>query len=244
MRKNELIILGMGTTRRQCLFNDNNIEIWSCNTGYSQIAEMNGYIHKIFMSHNQHVKLIGKEDGTVIRGNAYNIAQFNLLAEHGVEIYNIHKIRGMKMKMYPLKRIDRKLGANGFFSNTISYMLAYAIDKSTRVVDGEVVLRKDGLKKIYIYGVDMLTKDEYELEKGGIEYWIGYARGLGIKVEIAKESALCKTCTGKPYGVKFFNLKDIDPWSMFDCPGKEKVWKDQAMPTRKQWREITRNLVK
>ncbi len=242
-KKRELIILGMGETRKLCPFDDKNIELWSCNNGYTQIAEMHGYLSKIFMSHIQHRKIVGKEDGTYIKGKAYSVKQMNMLVDHGAEIFNLHKIKGLKSKMYPLKRIDKKLRGNGFYSDTICYMLAYAIDRATKIRKGKLILRKDAYTKIRIYGVDMLTKDEYELEKGGIEYWIGFARGKGIEVEISPQSALCKTCTGKPYGIKFFNFKDIDPWKMLRTPGKDEVWKGQAMPTKKQWAEIKKNLI-
>ena len=238
----ELIILGMGASRRLCPFDRRDIPIWSCNTGYTQIAEMNGYVTKIFMSHEQHTKQIGEKDGKPVYGNAYNLGVMNNLAKHGVQILNIHRIKKLKMSLYPLKRIDRKFKANGFFSNTISYMLAYAIDKSTKVVNGRIILHDKGFEKIKIYGVDMLTKDEYELEKGGIEYWIGYARGLGIEVEPCEGTALCKTCTGKPYGIKFFDPKDFDPWEMLKLAEKEQTWIDQAMPTKKQLKAMQKSL--
>ena len=237
----ELIIEGMGASRNLCPFDRKDVPIWSCNNGYIQIAEMHGYITKIFMSHNQHLKQANK-DGKVYNVKAYNIPQMNMLAEHGVEILNTHRIKGLKMNLYPLKRIDKKLGANGFFSDTIAYMLAYAIDKSTKLESGRVVLNKNPFEKIWIYGVDMLTKDEYELEKGGIEYWIGYARGLGIDVINSDGSSLCKTCTGKPYGMRFFDPKDFDPWEMLRASGKDGVYIDQAKPTKKQIKAMQKAL--
>ena len=242
-RKDELIILGMGGTRKNCPFDEKDVEIWNVNNGYTQIAEMKGYVTRIFMAHNQHKKIVGtNEKNEFVTGDAYSISQMNMLVDHGVIIYNIHKMKGAKTKLFPLERINKKFNADGFFSNSICYMLVFAIDMATKVVGERVVLKEDGFKRIRIFGVDMLTKDEYELEKGGIEYWIGYARGLGIKVEICEGSCLCKTCTGKPYGKKFFNMGDIDPWKMLDRVEKERVWKGQAMPTKKQWKELSKNL--
>ena len=241
---NELIILGMGSTRKSCPFNNKDVPRWSCNPGYIQIAEMSGYLTKVFMAHGQHDRpAYNKKDNTFSHWvKAYNIEQMNLLTEHGVEILNIHRIKGLKHKMYPLKRIDQKFKSDGFFSNTICYMLAYALDQSTKVVDGKLQLKPDGFHKIRIFGVDMLTKDEYELEKGGIEFWIGYAKGLGIDVEICPGSAVTKTCTGQPYGMKLAVLKDIDPWKMLELADKSTMWQDQAMPTKKQMAEIRKNL--
>lgn len=241
----ELIIQGMGTSRHLTPFAEKKeVPVWSCNNGYLQIAEEHGHISKIFLSHPQHDQsVIDKQTGKTVKWiPAYNIEQMNMLTEHGVQILNIHRIKGLKMSLYPLKRIDEKFKAKGFFSNTISYMMAYAIDYSTKVVNGKVVLKDRAFEKIYIYGVDMLTKDEYELEKGGIEFWIGVARGLGIDVEISKGSALCTTCTGKPYGIRFFDPKDYDPWKMLEGMGKDTMWADQALPTKKQMKEMQKNL--
>ena len=73
-----------------------------------------------------------------------------------------------------------------------------------------------------MYGVDMATFDsegssgEYQLEKGGVEFWVGMAKGLGVKVEISEGSHVCQTITGHPYGVKYWNWEDIDPFNLLD----------------------------
>lgn len=210
-RPDELIILAMGSSRWECPFD--GAHVWSCNNGYHQIAEMKGYLEKVFMSHEQHSKWRDVEGKAELKLE-YNLPQLNMLSEHHIEVYNIHKVKGLKSKLYPLKRISDKFEANGFFSNTISYMIAFALDMSTKKVDGKLVLNGKGFKKIRFYGVDMLTSDEYNLEKGGLEYWIGYAKGLGIKIEITDVSAVCKTQTGKPYGIKCYKLKEVDPYGL------------------------------
>jgi hypothetical protein len=245
--KDELIILGMGASRRQCPFN--GIPVWSCNTGYLQIAEhevndkvVGGYVQKIFMSHPEHYKswaLVKGKDGKVTEQltHSYNIEQMNILVDKGIEIINTHRNRTLRSKVYPMKTIDKKFNAKGFFSNTISYMLAYAVHIHTKVDKLGRLYVHDGFRKIWIYGVDMLTKDEYELEKGGIEYWIGYAQGLGIEVEVSPGSAVCTTCTGRPYGDKFFDMKNIDPWGLLKS-GKKRLLVGQAGFNKKQIQEL------
>ena len=240
-----LVIQGMGGTRKLTSFEDlKGVPVWSCNTGYKQIAEQHGHVSKIFLAHTQHDQpVMDKKTGQVVKWiKAYNIEEMNMLIEHGVEILNIHRIKELKQHLYPLARIDKKFKVNGFFSNTICYMLAYALDFSTKIVNGKLVLKPDAFEKISIYGVDMLTKDEYELEKGGLEFWLGYAMGLGIEIEISQGGALLKTCTGKPYGIRFFDPKDFDPWSMLTKGDKDTMWADQAQPTKKQIREMQKNL--
>jgi len=73
---------------------------------------------------------------------------------------------------YPLKEIIEKYKSS-FFTNTISYMIAYAILKK--------------YTSIKIYGVDMDAGGEYSFERPSVTYWIGYARGLSIEVEISSE---------------------------------------------------------
>jgi hypothetical protein len=237
----------MGGSRHQCPFD--GIPVWSCNTGYLQIAErevdgkrVGGYVQKIFMSHPEHYKarsLIKNKDGSIGEQmvHAYNIEQMNTLVDKGIEIINTHRNKTLKSTVYPMETINKKFKARNFFSNTISYMIAYALHIHTKVKDGRIYVH-DGFKKIWIYGVDMLTKDEYELEKGGIEYWIGYAQGLGIEVEISPGSAVCKTCTGQPYGNKYYNMKDIDPWGLLKS-GKKHLLIQQAGMTKKQIQELT-----
>lgn len=57
-----------------------------------------------------------------------------------------------------------------YFSNTIAYMIAYAVYK--------------GATEIEMYGVALLLKDEYANQRPCIEFWIGYAIGKGVKVTI------------------------------------------------------------
>ena len=61
-----------------------------------------------------------------------------------------------------------------YFRTTASYMIAYALHL--------------GYKKIRIYGVD---KEGYDnADQSRITYWLGVAKGMGVKCEIAKSSRL------------------------------------------------------
>jgi hypothetical protein len=184
-REKEVIIEAMGSTRAMCPF---DCETWAVNMGYSQIMELDGHCSRIFLTHTQVRDVHGRE--------AFNWGHFNKLVEAGIIVYNTHRVKGLNSKMYPFKRISKKFNTE-YFSNTISYMMALAID--------------EGYKKIRLYGCDMMTQAEYAWEKGGIEYWIGRAEGVGVTVEVNEGSSLLKTITGKPYGVKYFKMKDIDP---------------------------------
>lgn len=49
-----------------------------------------------------------------------------------------------------------------------------------------------GASEIALYGIDLLQDEEYAYQRPGCEYWVGVARGLGIKVTIPPGCALIK----------------------------------------------------
>lgn len=81
---------------------------------------------------------------------------------------------------YPIKEITDLYG--DYFTNSISYMIAMAIYQE--------------VDEIHIYGVNMINDSEYGHQKPSCEYFIGLARGMGIKVVIPEESDLLKAVGG------------------------------------------------
>ena len=86
---------------------------------------------------------------------------------------------------YPLDQIMKKFNTE-YLANTISYMIAYAI--------------YTGVKKLRLFGVDAPYGGIYDIERSGIEYWIGRANEAGMEVIPSKGSHLLRTITGKLYG--------------------------------------------
>ena len=68
---------------------------------------------------------------------------------------------------YPLEKIIKKYGSK-YFTNSISYMIAYAMYK--------------GYKEIHIVGVDVEKYSEWVYERPSIAYWCGRAEQKGINV--------------------------------------------------------------
>jgi len=204
-KTDELIILGMGSSRKECPF---DCEVWGVNTGYTQVAELGGHIEKLFIAHTQ------VKHPTIEGAVVFDFLQVNELIDHGIEVFNIHRVKGSKARLLPLQRLIRKFKTD-FYSDTMTYMIAYALDKCTEVIDGKIKLKADPpYRKLNLWGVDMMNRDEYQWEKGGVEFWIGYAMGLGMEVFICEGSQVCRNATGKPYGVKYFNWKDLDPYGL------------------------------
>jgi len=217
--KKEIIILALGTSRLQCPY---DCEVWSVNMGYQQIATEHGRIDKIFMVHSQ---VYSPE------GNAYfNWEHFRMLHKEGCDLINLHRVKGVPFRRYPLERVIRKLGLN-YFSNSISYMIAYALYKYTKrdKKTGRLVLNQP--LKLILYGVDMWEGGEYAQEKGGVECWIGYALGLGVEVIISAGSSLLIPIGGMPYGIELPKGDYFDPFGL--TKGKELSPEQQQEKIRK-----------
>ncbi len=80
-----------------------------------------------------------------------------------------------------------------------------------KCVDNNLRLKPDApYNRLRLYGVDMLESDEYRHEKGGIEFWLGIAKGVGIGYCISPISEVLTTVTGKPYGLKGSKTKGLN----------------------------------
>lgn len=86
---------------------------------------------------------------------------------------------------YPLDSILKEFNTR-YFTNTISYMIAYAIYNK--------------VKKISVYGVDVSFGAPYAQENRGVEYWMGRAEQSGIEVYCPDKSHLLRTVYGNLYG--------------------------------------------
>lgn len=64
-------------------------------------------------------------------------------------------------------------------TNSISWQIALAID--------------EGFEEIHIYGVNMSHHTEYGTQKPSCEYYLGLAKGKGIKIYVPTESDLLKS---------------------------------------------------
>ncbi|HYM22024.1 MAG TPA: hypothetical protein VEU08_02410 [Vicinamibacterales bacterium] len=88
---------------------------------------------------------------------------------------------------YPLEAMIATFGR--YFTSTVGYMLAWAIT--------EIVQQRTDPKVpepgewIGLYGIDLASGTEYAQQRPNAEYLVGYARGLGIQVEIPEHAAIC-----------------------------------------------------
>jgi len=91
---------------------------------------------------------------------------------------------------FPLEDIKAQHPAPFVVTSTFGYMMAYAI-------------YVEKVERILIYGFDMTNETEYRYQRPNAEYWIGFARGLGIEVVVHEKSSLTR---GPLYAYDFSRL--------------------------------------
>ena len=78
---------------------------------------------------------------------------------------------------YPVERIIERWGRD-YFTCSVAYEIAWAIEQAP--------------EEIGLWGVDLAVGGEYFFERPCAEYWLGIARGLGVRVTIPEGAALLK----------------------------------------------------
>jgi len=104
------------------------------------------------------------------------IKKINATQKPFVGPYRYHEIP--LSQAFPLKECVKEFGMP-YFSNTVGYMIAYAL--------------LQGAREIQLWGINQAGSHEYSEERPSVEYWIGIAVGRGVKVVInGKDSQLLK----------------------------------------------------
>ena len=203
----ELIILGNGPTRVDCPY---HCETWGVNGGYAFAKRLD----KLFMTDSLEGEILEEEY------NIEKLIEFNgtlVLPKH----FPVFDSLGIPIEIYPIDEVLAKFKTR-FFSNTIAYMMAYALLHTTSIqeLDGPILRVIDGYDRIYFYGIDMMTNTTYVQEKGGVEFWMGIALAMGVEIINTKGSATGKTWNGKMYGYwgeqeeEMLKEKLLAPWEI------------------------------
>jgi len=187
--RTKLIIMGFApSSRDDAPFDDPSFEVWGLNDLYRLIPRGDRW----FEMH----------DRELIEAHPYVRDHLKELRESNIPVYMQERFPDIPHAIrYPIEELiryffgddipegttDSDLMYYGYFTNTISYMLAVAI------YEGK-------WEEIHLYGVDMCADSEYGNQRPSVEFFIGFARGRGIKVKISPKSDLLRTIY--PYGYK------------------------------------------
>lgn len=106
------------------------------------------------------------------------------LCSHGIPLVVGAKFAALhpapQVEAYPYELVEASYGAL-YLTSSPAYMVAYA-------------LLNPQITEIAVYGVDLSVSDhEYFWQRPCMEYWIGFARGRGVKVTLPEQSHLCKS---------------------------------------------------
>lgn len=184
-----VIMLLLGETKRQYadiqsathprIFPD-DAEVWTCNAGFR------------IWRHD----LLFVMDDLALESHKWPGYGADL-AMHDVPILTSAVYTGYyDLHLYPFREVCEALGLVGldrYFFNSVPYMLAYAV--------------AIGVKKITLFGADYDHPNNpgREPDRANAEWWLGFARGRGVAVELASDTTLMRAREqGKPlYGYRF-----------------------------------------
>jgi hypothetical protein len=174
-------------------FNDPNFEIWGINQLYIVFPAVVKAATRWFQIHAR------TEYDMALRDHKHHEWLANLVGgpnAHGNQfpIYMQVKEPDIPMSIpFPKDEIIEVFGR--YFTNTISWQIALAIYET-------LVARQNGMTgftDVHIYGVDMSTDAEYREQRPSCEFFVGWARAIGINVYIPNKSDLCKALWLYPF---------------------------------------------
>ncbi|MFA5347765.1 MAG: hypothetical protein WC294_06480 [Methanoregula sp.] len=193
IEKKKLAIVGFAPTRDLAPYADPTWEIWTLNDMRPARETRHFDIHTV-----------DNIETDVVAGRTSNAARKTNIPEQALDNMGISGLSKLQCPVYmqdvnggvpcsikfPLEEMlltfkSRNLTGARYFTNSISYMIAYAI------YEGLVIGHQ--WDEIQIFGVDMAVGDEYIAQRPSCEYWIGIAEGMGVKMYIPDASDLNKT---------------------------------------------------
>lgn len=179
--KKRLAIVGFADSKKDAPYDDPSWEIWGLNDLHNSIKRWTRWfdIHTE-ENINEDVKLGRSPPDKCGIGGLARLATPVYMQDKNPSVPNAVK--------FPLNEIldtFKNLTGRTYFTNSISYMLAFALYEG--IISGRQ------WEEIHVYGVDMAVGPEYIAQRPSCEYWIGLAEGMGIKMHIPPASDLNKT---------------------------------------------------
>lgn len=164
----KIALLGGTNTWRQAPFSDPEWKIWVLGNQFSWHVEHKEKIDLIFEIHNDLSN----------RPSDYpqNLASYKIPMIVGTEF----PVREDHVSVFEFE-LARKLLGGDYLTSTPAYMMAMCCLLRLGMIPG------DKVTDIALYGIDMSVDDtEYFYEQPVMKEWIGFAKGIGIKIHMPK----------------------------------------------------------
>ena len=242
-----IAILGTGDSIR--LANFAQTEIWGVNGAYTvERSVPKQYKDKIRMDKLFFTDFLWSYEGNL----NFHIADLHDFSQrYNCELITLNHMQlgkhRLKAKRYPYKQINEYFQTE-YFTDTITYMIAYALYTHSYLAQNEEGIVRPEINtplRIEFFGVDMGTNWEYLVSKGGIEFWLGMARGMGVEIVLPNLSTIMSHPRGYRYGVRpKLDIRLYDPFNIMGDKGRrtytgsEKIARLSAqMPNEDSYKE-------
>jgi hypothetical protein len=195
--RRKLAVCGFASSSRALIpVNDATWEVWGMNQLYRHIPRADRWFD-----------IHWNWDKETVPGTDYR----GWLSTCGIPVYMMAQMTDLPTSVrYPVTEMIAMAG--DYFTSTVAFMVALAIDEidkrvAARVNAGELNLQHgpeyrslllNDIQRLYsqytigLFGIDLVVEEEYFWQKPCAEFWCGMAVGRGIEVFIPPQSALCK----------------------------------------------------
>jgi hypothetical protein len=161
----KLAIVGTAETWKETQFNNEEFEIWALNDMFMMIP----YADRWF---EMHTRKVIEECKT--RGGDQNYLEWFQKASIPIYMQEKHDDIPNSIK-YPLDEMIERFGVR-YFNSTVDYEIALALS--------------EGYKEIHVNGVNMAVDKEYGEQRPSCEFWLGVAKGMGVKLVLPESCDL------------------------------------------------------
>lgn len=170
----KVAIVGTAMTYKDAPYSDPSWELWGLNDHWNNMPRATRWFEANYEAAKK----------TPV-SHQPNITRLDWLKKCPIPVYMEEHYEDVPMSVrYPFEEINDWISeidpcGRDYFTNSVSFMIALAI--------------YEGFDVIHLYGVDMAVGSEYQNQRPSCEFWVGIAKGRGIKFYIPDQSDLLKT---------------------------------------------------
>ena len=216
--KDKVCIIGFAPdTRELAPLDDDSMDFWGLNELYLDMPKLAQIASGWFQLHGyeppkirdpEQIKHLGQLKCPVFMWGKHKDIPNSVKYPHS-EILDMFDIYGEGMAPDIPNQRDRV-----YFTNSVSWMIVLAIYM--------------GYKEIHMYGVNMAQVQEFEHQRPSCEFFLGWARGQGVKVYLPIQSDLCQAWVQYGYddGSKFMEkmyARDVELDQRIEAMERERI---------------------